>query len=372
VGRRCAGHAVWPSSDHRRPSRVGGSDDQPRRRISGWPADIEALADDFGIDRFSMLGYSGGCPYAVACAARLPERVIRVVLVGVVGPFDVPGLVDAMTPRILQLMQTCRDRPALGRLLLRLMALLARLAPGRTVQQALSALPPADQRVLQRHDRRQMFSTSSATPSAPVPAELSTTWPSWPASGTSPQRRSAHQPSCGTVVPTTTPRWLWPRPSSRDPRQHAAPARRGRSPVDCHPTRPQHPEHGGWRPSGTRSDDGRNTMTGAGPRCHRGALHVWFAVRVGMIAFTRVIALPAWPRVAGLTPPATHPARLSSAWIWTTTAESAVRDSRGLPVRRLASDRRAHAVEPDDPDGQREQTGRSGRRRCCVVSRASG
>jgi pimeloyl-ACP methyl ester carboxylesterase len=136
---------------------VGGSDHQPRRRITDWPADVEALADHLGLPRFSMLGYSGGCPYAVACAVLLPEQVTRVVLVGVVGPFDVPGLVDAMTPRNLQLMHACRDRPALGRLLLRLMALLARLAPGRTVQQAVATLPPADQQVLERDDLQQMF-----------------------------------------------------------------------------------------------------------------------------------------------------------------------------------------------------------------------
>jgi pimeloyl-ACP methyl ester carboxylesterase len=136
---------------------VGGSDHQPGRRMSDWPADVAALADHLGLDRFAVLGYSGGCPYAVACAAVLPERVTQVVLVGVVGPFDRPGLTDAMTPRNLQLMEACRDRPALGRLLLRLMVLLARLAPRRTVQQALAALPPPDQQVLAQADRQAMF-----------------------------------------------------------------------------------------------------------------------------------------------------------------------------------------------------------------------
>jgi pimeloyl-ACP methyl ester carboxylesterase len=136
---------------------VGGSDHQPGRRMSDWPADVVALADHLGLDRFAALGYSGGCPYAVACAALLPERVTQAVLVGVVGPFDEPGLTDAMTPRNLQLMKTCRDRAALGRLLLRLMALLARAAPRRFVQQALAALPTPDQAVLVQADRQEMF-----------------------------------------------------------------------------------------------------------------------------------------------------------------------------------------------------------------------
>jgi pimeloyl-ACP methyl ester carboxylesterase len=136
---------------------VGGSDYQAERRVNDWPADVAALANHLRLDRFSVLGYSGGCPYAAACAALLPEQVTQVVLVGVVGPFDKPGLVDAMTPRNRQLMEACRDRPRLGRLLLRLMLLLARLAPRRTVQQAVAALPPPDQHVLEREDRRRLF-----------------------------------------------------------------------------------------------------------------------------------------------------------------------------------------------------------------------
>jgi pimeloyl-ACP methyl ester carboxylesterase len=136
---------------------IGSSDHQPKRRMSDWPADVATLADHLGLDRFAVLGYSGGCPYAAACAALLPDRVSQVVLVGVVGPFDQPGLTDAMTRRNLQLMETCRDRPALGRLLLRLMVLLARAAPRRTVQQAIAALPPPDQQVLAQEHLQEMF-----------------------------------------------------------------------------------------------------------------------------------------------------------------------------------------------------------------------
>jgi pimeloyl-ACP methyl ester carboxylesterase len=136
---------------------VGGSDHQPGRRMRDWPADVTALADHLHLRRFAVLGYSGGCPYAVACAALLPERVTQVALVGVVGPFDRPGLVDEMTPKNLQLMQTCRDRPRLGRLLLRLMAQLARLAPRRTVQQAVATLPSLDRQVMEHKDRQEML-----------------------------------------------------------------------------------------------------------------------------------------------------------------------------------------------------------------------
>ena len=52
--------------------------------MSDWPTDVARLADALGIDRFIVAGHSSGGPYAVACAALLPNRVPgAVVLAGV-------------------------------------------------------------------------------------------------------------------------------------------------------------------------------------------------------------------------------------------------------------------------------------------------
>lgn len=48
--------------------------------------DVEAIADALGIGRFALIGVSGGGPHAVAAAARLKDRVLRLALVGPVGP----------------------------------------------------------------------------------------------------------------------------------------------------------------------------------------------------------------------------------------------------------------------------------------------
>ena len=55
-----------------------------------------ALADSLGIDRFSILGVSGGGPYAAACAHQIPDRLISVGIVCGMGPVDVPGLMRDM------------------------------------------------------------------------------------------------------------------------------------------------------------------------------------------------------------------------------------------------------------------------------------
>ncbi|MBA2253982.1 MAG: alpha/beta hydrolase [Chloroflexi bacterium] len=54
---------------------IGLSDPKPGRALLDWPADVAAMADALGIGRFAVLGWSGGGPYALACAWMLPERV---------------------------------------------------------------------------------------------------------------------------------------------------------------------------------------------------------------------------------------------------------------------------------------------------------
>jgi pimeloyl-ACP methyl ester carboxylesterase len=75
---------------------------QRRRTLLKWPRDVAACADALGLSRFAVAGLSGGGPYALACAYRLPHRVTAAAVIGGVGPVDVPGGIDEM-PRVRQL-----------------------------------------------------------------------------------------------------------------------------------------------------------------------------------------------------------------------------------------------------------------------------
>jgi pimeloyl-ACP methyl ester carboxylesterase len=59
---------------------------QPGRTLASYAIDIANFADALGVRRFAVAGISGGGPYAVACAALLPERVTALGLVSPVGP----------------------------------------------------------------------------------------------------------------------------------------------------------------------------------------------------------------------------------------------------------------------------------------------
>jgi pimeloyl-ACP methyl ester carboxylesterase len=69
-----------------------GSDRQPGRSVADCAADVAAIADALGIERFLTIGFSGGGPHALACAALLPDRVRAAASVAGVAPFDADGL----------------------------------------------------------------------------------------------------------------------------------------------------------------------------------------------------------------------------------------------------------------------------------------
>jgi pimeloyl-ACP methyl ester carboxylesterase len=70
----------------------GRSDRHHGRSVADEVADVAALADELGLDRFGVTGGSGGGPHSLACAALLPERVVRAICVVGVAPFGAPGL----------------------------------------------------------------------------------------------------------------------------------------------------------------------------------------------------------------------------------------------------------------------------------------
>ena len=79
-------------------SRPGYGDSSPRplpahgpRIIDDIP-DIETILDAEGIDEFIVVGWSGGGPRALACAAMLPERCRAAATLASLAPFDADGL----------------------------------------------------------------------------------------------------------------------------------------------------------------------------------------------------------------------------------------------------------------------------------------
>ncbi len=65
----------------------GLSDFQEDRTYLDWPDDVSELADQLGIDRFAVLGWSTGGPYAAVVAHEIPRRLTVAAIVSGEAPY---------------------------------------------------------------------------------------------------------------------------------------------------------------------------------------------------------------------------------------------------------------------------------------------
>jgi pimeloyl-ACP methyl ester carboxylesterase len=70
------------------------------RKLVDWPDDVIELANALQIDRFAVLGISGGGPYAAACVAGIDNRLIKTGIACGMGPSDAPGMKEGGSWRI--------------------------------------------------------------------------------------------------------------------------------------------------------------------------------------------------------------------------------------------------------------------------------
>jgi pimeloyl-ACP methyl ester carboxylesterase len=81
----------WQLVAYARPG-YAGSRRREGRSVADAAADTAAILDDLGLDRFVTIGWSGGGPHALACAALLPDRCDAAASLAGVAPFDAEGL----------------------------------------------------------------------------------------------------------------------------------------------------------------------------------------------------------------------------------------------------------------------------------------
>jgi pimeloyl-ACP methyl ester carboxylesterase len=77
----------------------GGSTPLPGRDVASAASDVRQIVDRLGVDRFAVMGASGGAPHALACAALLPDRVSAAACLASPAPLesaDVEGWFEGM------------------------------------------------------------------------------------------------------------------------------------------------------------------------------------------------------------------------------------------------------------------------------------
>jgi pimeloyl-ACP methyl ester carboxylesterase len=135
---------------------LGGSDFKKDRTIGGWPNDVVEAADQLGINRFAVLGESGGGPYAAACAQKLPGRVTKAAIVSGWGPATVPEAASGLRRLARFGLALWRRLPVLLYLSMLWLALNARLFTRLTLWFSELRLPRADLEIVRRPEMKRM------------------------------------------------------------------------------------------------------------------------------------------------------------------------------------------------------------------------
>jgi pimeloyl-ACP methyl ester carboxylesterase len=130
----------------------GSSEWYPGRRFEDWAGDVKLVADHLKVERFSVLGVSGGTPTAVAVAAALPERVTSLVVVSGVGPLVGADVLDGMNCVNRVLLAAGRRMPWLAQAFVGGLAHLWRSFPWLASLWFGALLPRVDREIVMRRD----------------------------------------------------------------------------------------------------------------------------------------------------------------------------------------------------------------------------
>jgi pimeloyl-ACP methyl ester carboxylesterase len=125
---------------------MGLSTFQPGRRLLDWPADVAHLTDALGVERFAVMGWSAGGPYAAVCAAKMRGRVTSAALLSSAVPLDLYGTTKGLSLSDRTLLLLTHRTPGLASLALK--ASIVHASNARLLHAAMRTFPPADRTVL--------------------------------------------------------------------------------------------------------------------------------------------------------------------------------------------------------------------------------
>lgn len=137
---------------------IGSSTAHQYESVFAFAEDMRTIASVLGIDKMAVVGLSGGGPYALACAAAMPDRVVAAGILGGVapasGPESIGGGAMALGTLVAPLLRVAGT--PIGWVATRLIRFIRPIAsPAATLYGLVS--PPADRALLARPEVKAMF-----------------------------------------------------------------------------------------------------------------------------------------------------------------------------------------------------------------------
>lgn len=130
---------------------MGLSNFNPHRRLLDYPQDILALAGALGIQKFGVLGWSGGGAHTVVCAYAIPDRLLfNLALGGYTNFAELPGAAGMLSTKADRFsVGLSQKSPRLFRFFFDLMAFSIKRFPAAYYDQTAKALNPTDRQLMQ-------------------------------------------------------------------------------------------------------------------------------------------------------------------------------------------------------------------------------
>lgn len=122
-----------------------------KHTILNWSQDIIAFANHLSIDKFSIIGHSGGAPFVMACAYTIPERLNGAAIVSGLAPITLPETKMSMSWGLRIMNMLVRYIPGFAFLLMKIQQKLM-LKP-KIFNQFIQKLPAPDGVTLQDINR---------------------------------------------------------------------------------------------------------------------------------------------------------------------------------------------------------------------------
>ena len=136
---------------------VGRSEFVVRRSPLDAVSDVEDVAEALGLEEFSLIGISGGAPYALAAFSRLGQRVPTVTLISGMGPMHLAGALQGMDYRRRLFLEAGSRYPQLARRAFQTVSDRFRANPERFLARLITTWSLPDQVVFQRREVFDLF-----------------------------------------------------------------------------------------------------------------------------------------------------------------------------------------------------------------------
>ncbi|MCD4825686.1 MAG: alpha/beta hydrolase [Phycisphaerae bacterium] len=137
---------------------MGLSDFKPNRKLLDWPDDVIELANALGIDRFPIVGGSGGVPSTLACAYKIPERLTSVGVLFGPRPLGAPGATAGWSrSRRIQVFLGRNGPIWIGSLAMKAVARVMRRNPDRALSKMFKELPEPDKKAFNQPGVKQQY-----------------------------------------------------------------------------------------------------------------------------------------------------------------------------------------------------------------------